>query len=157
MSAYWLFKSEPYAFSIDDLKAEPNSTAFWDGVRNYQARNYLRDTVALGDLVFFYHSGVKEPAVVGVAEVVKAGYPDPSQFDSEAEYFDPKSNPDSPRWYGVEIQFVDTFDRAVSLSEIKNTPSLDSMPLVNRSRLSIQPVSAEAWRIICSMGGFLAK
>ena len=156
MSAYWLFKSEPYAFSIDDLRAEPESTAFWDGVRNYQARNYLRDAVDLGDRVFFYHSGVKEPAVVGVAEVVRAGYPDPTQFDSGAEYFDPKSSLESPRWYGVDIQFVGSFERPVTLALIKDTPALAEMPLVNRSRLSIQPVSMKAWKLICKLGGYSA-
>ena len=156
MSAYWLFKSEPDAFSIEHLRAEPKSTAFWDGVRNYQARNYLRDEVAQGDQVFFYHSGIKSPAVVGVAEVVRSGYPDPTQFDPDASYFDPKSRPESPRWYGVEIRFSDLFTRAVTLAEIRSTPGLEAMPLVNRSRLSIQPVSREAWKIICTLGGISA-
>ena len=156
MSAYWLFKSEPYAFSLDDLKAEPEGTAFWDGVRNYQARNYLRDTVKLGDRVFFYHSGVKAPAVVGVAGVVREGYPDPAQFDSRAEYFDPKARLDSPRWYGVDIRFEGAFEKPVTLATIKGTPSLAEMPLVNRSRLSIQPVSSKAWKVICKLGGYSA-
>ena len=156
MASYWLFKSEPDAFAIDDLRSEPGSVSFWDGVRNYQARNFLRDQVAVGDRVFFYHSGIKDPAVVGVAEVVEAGYPDPTQFDADAPYFDPKSSPESPRWYGVDIRFIGAFEREVTLREIRTMPELESMPLVNRSRLSIQPVSREAWDIICVLGGFSA-
>ena len=153
MKSYWLFKSEPDAFSLSDLKNESRGVAFWDGVRNYQARNFLRDSVSVGDGVLFYHSRIKEPAVVGLAEVVKAGYPDPTQFDVDAEYFDPKSDPEKPRWYGVEIRYAEEFERAVTLKEIKEMPSLSTMALVNRSRLSIQPVLPEAWTIICGLGG----
>ena len=107
----------------------------------------------MGDGVFFYHSRIKEPAVVGVAEVVKAGYPDPTQFDSKAAYFDAKSSLEKPRWYGVDIRFVEAFERPVTLQEIRGISALESMALVNRSRLSIQPVELKAWDIICGLGG----
>ena len=156
MKHYWLFKSEPDAFSLTNLRDSDGGVAFWDGVRNYQARNYLRDSIALGDGVLFYHSRIKEPAVVGLAEVVKAGYPDPTQFDTEAPYFDAKSSPDKPRWYGVDVRFVAAFERPVTLQEIRGLNALESMALVNRSRLSIQPVELEAWTIICGLGGISA-
>ena len=136
---HWLMKSEPEVFSIDDLaKAK---TTFWDGVRNYQARNLMRDDMKPGDLVLFYHSNAKPPGVAGVAEVVKAARPDPSQFDTQSDKFDPASTKKEPRWFGVDIKFNRKFDSPVSLDTIKTVPLLADMILVKRSRLSVQPVS----------------
>jgi predicted RNA-binding protein with PUA-like domain len=150
---YWLFKSEPGCFSFDDLKAQPNMTEHWDGVRNFQARNFLRDTVKVGDGVLFYHSNIPEPVVVGVAEVVKAGYPDFTALDPGSEHFDPKAKPANPIWYMVDVRYVEDLPCPVTLEKIKNNPLLSAMPLVKRSRLSIQPVTPEEWRIILIMGG----
>ncbi|HPX62041.1 MAG TPA: EVE domain-containing protein [Deltaproteobacteria bacterium] len=150
---YWLFKTEPGCFSIDDLKSRPDMTEHWDGVRNFQARNFLRDTVKPGDLVLFYHSNIAEPAVVGIAEVVREGYPDFTAFDPQAEHFDPKSSVEKPIWYMVDVQYVKELKRPVTLERIKSNPLLSEMPLVRRSRLSIQPVTAEQWQIIMAMGG----
>ncbi len=150
---YWLFKSEPGCFSFDDLKARPNMAEHWDGVRNFQARNFLRDTIRKGDLVLFYHSNIPEPVIVGIAEVVREGYPDFTALDPEAEHFDPKASPDNPIWYMVDVCYVEPLTRPVTLDQIKNNPLLAAMPLVKRSRLSIQPVTAEEWRIILTMGG----
>lgn len=151
--AYWLFKSEPGSFSIEDLRNRPGMTEHWDGVRNYQARNYLRDAVKPGDLVLFYHSNIPEPAVVGTAEVVRGGYPDYTAFDPGSDHFDPKSSPVSPVWYMVDVRYVAAMPRPVTLEQIKGNPLLASMPLVKRSRLSIQPVTPEEWRTILAMGG----
>jgi predicted RNA-binding protein with PUA-like domain len=151
--AYWLFKSEPAFFSIDDLANRPGMTEKWDGVRNYQARNYLRDVVKPGDRVLFYHSNITEPAVVGIAEVVRGGYPDYTAFDPGSEHFDPKSSPGAPTWYMVDVRFVAAMPRPVTLEQIKENPLLAAMPLVRRSRLSIQPVTPEEWRTILAMGG----
>lgn len=151
--AYWLFKSEPASFSLDDLKTRPGMTEHWDGVRNYQARNFLRDAVKKGDRVLFYHSNIPEPAVVGIAEVVRPGYPDYTAFDPESRYFDPKSSAKKPIWYMVDVRYVRAFARPVTLAQIKENPLLADMPLVRRSRLSIQPVTPDQWRIILAMGG----
>lgn len=151
--SYWLFKSEPGCFSLDDLRKRPEMTEHWDGVRNFQARNYLRDAVKVGDLVFFYHSNIPEPAVVGIAEVVRAGYPDYTALDPHGEHFDPKATPAKPIWYMVDVRFRQALPREVTLEKIKNNPLLATMPLVNRSRLSIQPVTGEQWQIIAAMGG----
>ncbi len=151
--AYWLFKTEPSAFSLDDLKNRPDMTEHWDGVRNYQARNFLRDKVKTGDLVLIYHSNIAEPAVVGIAQVVRAGYPDFTALDPASDHFDPKSSKGNPIWYMVDVRYVETLTQPVTLERIKGNPLLAHMPLVNRSRLSIQPVSREEWRIILSMGG----
>ena len=153
MPRYWLLKSEPHCFSIDDLKNRPGMTEHWDGVRNYQARNFLRDKVKTGDLVLIYHSNIPEPAVVGIAEVVRAGYPDFTALDPGSDHFDPKSTAANPIWYMVDVRYVETLKRPVTLERIKGNPLLAHMPLVNRSRLSIQPVSREEWRIILSMSG----
>ena len=150
---YWLFKSEPSSFSLGDLKNRPDSTEHWDGVRNFQARNYLRDQVRVGDQVFFYHSNIAEPAVVGIAEVVKAGYPDFTAFDPQSNYFDPRSTPEKPTWYMVDVKFVRELPRPVTLSELKAIPELSDMPLLNRSRLSIQPVGKEEWDQILRLAG----
>ncbi len=150
--AYWLFKTEPGCFSFDDLKNRPDMTEPWDGVRNFQARNFLRDTVAVGDLVLFYHSNIAEPAVVGVAEIVRAGYPDSTARDPQGEHFDPKASAAKPIWYMVDVRYRVPFPRPVTLGQIKSIPLLADMPLVKRSRLSIQPVSDLEWQVILTTG-----
>jgi predicted RNA-binding protein with PUA-like domain len=150
---YWLFKTEPGCFSFDDLKARPNMTEPWDGVRNYQARNFLRDRIKSGDRVLFYHSNIPEPAVVGIVEVTREGYPDFTALDPASGHFDPKASPDNPIWYLVDVRYGEPLPRPVSLERIKANPLLAEMPLVKRSRLSIQPVTADEWRIILIMGG----
>jgi predicted RNA-binding protein with PUA-like domain len=146
---YWLFKSEPDAFSIDDLAAKPKQTEHWDGIRNYQARNYLRDEVKQGDQVLFYHSSCKEVGIAGLAEVVKEAYPDHSQFNPESKYFDPKASPDKPRWVMVDVQFKQKFPKVLSLSKIKNMPDITEIGLVKKGhRLSIMPVSKNEFSII---------
>jgi predicted RNA-binding protein with PUA-like domain len=150
---YWLFKSEPGCFSFADLCGRPERTEHWDGVRNFQARNFLRDEVAVGDEVLFYHSNIPEPAVVGTARVVRAGYPDWTALDPDGEHFDPKASKENPIWYMVDVQADREFRRPVTLHELKTHPGLTGMVLLSRSRLSIQPVTAEEWRIILSLGG----
>lgn len=143
---YWLFKTEPDEFSIDDLKRK--NEEIWDGIRNYQARNFLRDQVALGDLVFIYHSSCKEPGIVGIAKVIKTAFPDPSQFDSQSKYYDAKATTDNPRWTSVTLEFIDKL-RIIALSKLKADKQLESMYLVQKgSRLSIQPVTSEEWEYI---------
>lgn len=152
MQKHWLFKSEPEAFSIEDLAKKPKQTAHWDGVRNYQARNLLRDEIQLGDLVFFYHSNCTPPGIVGIAEVVKQAYPDFTAFDPESPYYDPKSTPERPRWFMVDVRFVRKFPRIITLSDLKSHPLLQNMRVVQKgNRLSINPVTAEEWRIILGM------
>ena len=149
---YWLFKSEPDAFSFDDLVARPDGTEPWDGVRNYQARNLLRDEVRVGDQVLFYHSRTNPPHVAGIAEVVRDGYPDPTQFDPESKYHDPKSDPDAPRWFMVDVKAVRPLERPVSLAELKENPALASMMVTRKgARLSIQPVTPAEFREVLSM------
>jgi predicted RNA-binding protein with PUA-like domain len=150
---FWLFKTEPGCFSFEDLKGRPDMTEHWDGVRNFQARNFLRDTIKTGDRVLFYHSNIPQPAVVGVAEVVRAGYPDFTAMDPNGEHFDPKASPANPIWYMVDVQYVQELPRQVTLEAIKGNPLLADMPLVGRSRLSIQPVTPNEWQIILAMGG----
>lgn len=149
---YWLFKSEPDEYSIADLAAEPGKTGRWDGIRNYQARNFLRDSVQTGDGVLFYHSACKVPAVVGTAEVVRGAYPDPAQFDPESKYFDPKATEEKPRWYCVDIRWQSAFNHPVPLAEIKQNPQLADMVLVKQGRLSIQPVTKEEWDTLVRQG-----
>lgn len=150
---YWLFKSEPSSFSLDDLKSRPDQTEHWDGVRNYQARNFLRDQIKVGDLVFFYHSNIAEPAIVGIAEVVKAGYPDWTALDPQDVHFDPASSPEKPTWYMVDVRFVRELPRPVTLAELKRIPALSGMALLSRSRLSVQPVREEEWSEILRLAG----
>ena len=146
---YWLMKSEPDAFSIDDLAKCPKKTEHWDGVRNYQARNMMRDDMEKGDLVFFYHSNCDVPGIVGIAEVVKTGYPDFTAFDPEAKYYDPKSDPDNPRWYMVDIKYKRKLKRVISLQELKSYKSLSEMPLVRKgNRLSVMPISKKHWDFV---------
>ena len=139
---YWLFKSEPDVFSINDLAVSKDKTTYWDGVRNYQARNFLRDEIKTGDKVLFYHSNTDPNAVTGICEVVKSGYPDFTAFDPDADYFDPKSNKDNPTWYMVDIKLVKIFSNPVILNKIKKNKKLINMQLVKRgNRLSIMPVT----------------
>lgn len=154
MPRYWLFKSDPATFGLEDLERSPGRTTCWDGVRNYQARNFLRDDVQVGDGVLFYHSQSRPPAVVGTAEVVRAAYPDPTQFDRRDPGHDPKSPPGEPRWYAVDIRLRQRLPRPVGLPELRRTPGLEEMVLLRKgSRLSIQPVSAGEWRIVLRLGG----
>jgi predicted RNA-binding protein with PUA-like domain len=153
----WLFKTEPGCFSFDDLKNRPNMTEHWDGVRNFQARNFLRDTIKVGDQVLFYHSNIPEPVVVGLAIVVREGYPDTTALDPNAEHFDNKASPKNPIWYMVDLRYLEPLPKPVTLERIKNNPLLANMPLVKRSRLSIQPVTTEEWRTILSMGGMKSR
>ena len=154
---HWLVKSEPDGFSWDDLTRAPNRTTCWDGVRNFQARNLLRDEMRRGDLVFFYHSGVEPPAVVGVAEVVREGYPDHTAFDRSDEHFDPKSDPQSPTWYMVDLRASRALARPVTLPELRRTPGLERMTLLQKgSRLSVQPVRPEEWEIIERLASFVS-
>jgi len=146
---YWLMKSEPEAFSIDDLAKKTSQTEPWDGVRNYQARNMLRDQMKKGDLAFFYHSNCTPPGIVGVVEIVKEGYPDFSAFEANSKYYDPASKPDNPRWFMVDVQLKQKFKRLISLDELKKNPELQAMQLLRKgNRLSIMPVTAEQWNII---------
>jgi predicted RNA-binding protein with PUA-like domain len=153
MPRYWLMKSEPSVFSIDDLSRAKDGTTRWDGVRNYQARNMLRDEIAVGDGVLFYHSSAEPPAVAGTARVVRAGYPDPSQFDPRDAHFDRDSSRDDPRWYAVDIKFEAKFAREVTLPELRGATALADMVLLRRgSRLSVQPVTAAEWKQIVKRG-----
>lgn len=149
---YWLMKSEPDEFGIDDLKNRPNQIEPWDGVRNYQARNMLRDAMQVGDQVFFYHSSCQAPGIVGVMEIARAGYPDDKAFDPHDKHFDPKSNADKPTWFRVDVKFVEQFTRTISLSALKQHSALNDLALVRRgNRLSIMPVSSEQWALIMAM------
>ena len=151
---YWLFKSDPETFSWDDLKNSPDQTTYWDGVRNYQARNLLRDEIQAGDLVLFYHSQIKPPAVMGTARVVTSGYPDFTALDPDTPHFDPKATQDRPIWYMVDIRLEQAFPRPVTLPELRRTAGLEGMELLRKgSRLSIQPVSPEEFEIITRLGG----
>jgi predicted RNA-binding protein with PUA-like domain len=146
MVQYWLFKSEPTTFSIDDLVDSPHKTTCWEGVRNYQARNFLK-SMNVGDLGFFYHSNTDPPAIVGIVKVVKAAYPDSFAFDSRSRYFDPRSAPDSPRWFLVDVQFVKKFPQALHLDQLRAVKGLEKMELLRKgSRLSIQPVCPDEWQ-----------
>jgi len=148
---YWLMKSEPEAFGIDDL--ERVGTEPWDGVRNYQARNFMRDDMRVGDRILFYHSNCKEPGVVGIAEVASEPYPDPTQFDPESSYHDPKSDPDEPRWMLVDVRYRRHTKRTISLREIKaHADALDGLQLIRRgNRLSVMPVDKDHWDYIIGM------
>lgn len=150
---YWLFKSDPDEFSWQDLMKSKNQSTFWDGVRNYQARNFLRDEIKKGDGVLFYHSSSNLLAVVGYCEVVKEGYPDHTQFDSKNDHFDPKAKKDNPTWFMVDIKFVKEFEQPVTLDSIKANPKLKAMKLIQRGqRLSIQPITKDEWDEILKMG-----
>lgn len=146
---YWLLKTEPNTFSIDDLQSSPKQTTLWEGVRNYQARNFLRDQIKKDDLAFFYHSSCKVPGIVGISRVVRAGYPDPTQFDSNSHYFDPKSSYENPRWYCVDIQLVNKFPDIITLSHLRSVPDLKNMIILQKgNRLSVTPVTKKEWEAI---------
>jgi predicted RNA-binding protein with PUA-like domain len=149
---YWLMKSEPDVFSIDDLKACPNSTEHWDGVRNYQARNFMRDDMKKGDKILFYHSNCKPPGIAGIAKVAKEGYPDHTAFDKKSKYFDAKSKKEEPRWIMVDVKYVKKFKQVISLDELKNHPQLSEMKVLQKgSRLSITPVTEEEFEYILTL------
>lgn len=149
---YWLMKSEPDTFSIDDLCQRPGSTEHWDGVRNYQARNMMRDVMKPGDRAFFYHSNCEEPGIVGIMEVVREGYLDFLAFDPNDPHFDPKSTPDHPRWFMVDVRYVKHLRRTITLKELKEKPELADFALVRRgNRLSIMPVTKTQWDFILSL------
>ncbi len=151
---YWLFKSEPESFSIHDLAKAPRKTTFWDGVRNYQARNFLRDTVKLGDRVLFYHSNADPLEIAGTAEVVKVGYPDHTAFDPDDHHYDPKSNPDSPTWYMVDIKLLQIFPRSVTRQQLQESAGTASMQVLKRGmRLSIQTVTPAEWQAVHELAG----
>ena len=151
---YWLFKSEPDAFSIDDLKAMKGRRDHWDGIRNYQARNLMRDEMKKGDLGYFYHSSCKVRGVVGVVEVVKEAYPDHTARNPKEKYYDPKSSEENPRWFMVDVKFKQKFKEIVTLESLRQINALSDMVLLRKgSRLSIQPVSKKEWNAILKMSG----
>ena len=155
---YWLVKSEPDTFSFDDLLARPDRTTHWDGVRNYQARNFMRDEMKKGDLVFFYHSSADPTAIVGTAEVVRDGYPDNSAFDPKDSHYDPKSKKDEPTWFMVDLRARDRFREPVTLTDLRGVKGLEKMVLLQKgSRLSVQPVTEREWEIICRLAGVAAR
>jgi predicted RNA-binding protein with PUA-like domain len=148
--AYWLMKSEPDVYGIDDLARDQREP--WDGIRNYQARNMMRDDMKVGDEVFFYHSNCKEPGIVGIMKVASKPYPDPTQFDRKSKYFDPKSSQDNPRWVLVDVRFVRKLKRNITLAELKETKGLDGLILTRKgNRLSIMPVEKKHWNKILSL------
>jgi predicted RNA-binding protein with PUA-like domain len=152
--SYWLMKSEPDVFGIDDLATSPRRTTHWDGVRNYQARNFLRDAMRVGDLAFFYHSSCAEPAIVGVMKVVRAGYPDHTAFATDDKHFDPDSDPAKPRWYMVDVQLQRKLERPVTLATLRKHEKgrLKGLALLQRgNRLSVTPVSAAHWKCILAL------
>ncbi len=151
---YWLMKSDPDTYGLAHLEQERDRTTCWDGVRNYKARNYLRDEIQVGDGVLFYHSRSDPPAVMATAKVVRAGYPDPSQFDRRSKYHDPKSDRDAPRWYAVDIQLEKKLAQPVDLPTLRDKPALGKMALLRKgNRLSVQPVTEQEWKTILKLGG----
>lgn len=143
--AYWLMKSEPNTYSIDDLASAKNQAGFWDGVRNYQARNFLRDAMKPGDLAFFYHSSCAVPGIVGIIEIIETGCVDHTAFDPQSHYFDPAATRDNPRWYGVKFKLVEKF-QIIPLEILRNNPILHSMQLLKKgNRLSVLPVTEKEW------------
>ena len=149
---YWLMKSEPDAFSIQDLKSCPERTEHWDGVRNYQARNFMRDEMKKGDMVLFYHSSCKNVGVAGIAKVVKESYPDHTQFDPNSKYYDEKASEETPRWFMVDVKWVETFKEVIPLKLLKECKELRDMHLVKKgTRLSIQPVTEKEFLFITSL------
>ena len=151
---FWLMKSEPDEFSIDDLISRKNGITYWEGIRNYQARNFMRDEMKVGDGALFYHSRANPLAVVGTMDIASVPYPDPSQFDPESKYFDPKSTKENPRWMLVDVKFTAKFDAPVTREQIKETPGLEDMMVIKKgARLSIQPVTEQEWKIIHELAG----
>jgi predicted RNA-binding protein with PUA-like domain len=151
--SYWIFKSEPDEYGIDHLAAEKTRTARWDGIRNYQARNNLRDKVGKGDLVLFYHSSCKQIGVAGTMEVVRAAYPDPAQFDPDSAYYDAKSDPEDPRWYCVDVRLVEKFPELVPTRVLKAHAGTAGLSIFQQGRLSIAPVTAAQWRAVHRLAG----
>lgn len=148
--AYWLMKSEPDAYSIEDL--ERDGSGMWEGCRNYTVRNFLRDAMKKGDRAFFYHSSISPSGIVGEMEITSDAYPDPTQFDPESEYFDAKSPKDNPRWFARDVKFIRKYSEMVTLATLKSTPGLENMGVVQRGqRLSIMPVTPEEWKIVMGM------
>lgn len=146
---YWLFKTEPTTYSIDDLKKAPDQTTHWEGVRNYQARNFLRDDVSVADQILFYHSLANPPGIAGVCVVVRSGYPDHTAFNPDSKYYVPKSDPKNPAWYMVDVKLKFRLSEILPLSVLKETPGLEKMAVTQKgSRLSIQPVTAAEWKIV---------
>ena len=151
---YWLMKTEPDVFSIRDLQARPGKTEPWNGVRNYTARNHMRDLMSLGDEVLFYHSSVTPAGVAGVATIAKTAYPDHTAMDPKTDYFDPKAKPGTNPWVMVDVKFKKEFPRLVTLEEMRNAPGLESMMVIKRGmRLSIQPVTPEEFAIVLKLAG----
>lgn len=149
---YWLMKSEPEAFSVNDLKNSPRKTDHWDGVRNYQARNMMRDQMKKGDQVFFYHSNCPQPGIVGIMEVVREGYPDFTAFDPKDPHYDLKNDPDNPRWYMVDVRYIRTLRQPITLQALKSHRQLADMSLVQRgNRLSVMPVTRNQWNFILGL------
>ena len=149
---YWLMKSEPDVYGIDHLKAANKKTDTWDGVRNYQVRNMMRDDMKKGDLAFFYHSNCKEPGIAGIMIIVREGYPDYTALDPNEKYYDPKSDPDNPRWYMVDVRYVRKLKRVITLTELKTHPELEDLPLIRRgNRLSVMPLSEQHWNFILKL------
>lgn len=150
---YWLMKSEPDVFSFEDLKKRPNKTEPWNGVRNYQARNFMRDEMKIGDLILFYHSSCDIPGVAGIAKVSSEPYADSTQFDSKSEYFDPKATKESPRWFLVDVSFKENLKKHVALTELRSQKKLEKMRLLMPgNRLSILPVTQEEFELIRELG-----
>jgi predicted RNA-binding protein with PUA-like domain len=150
---YWLVKSEPEVFSFDDLLRIHNKTTHWNGIRNFAARNFMKDGMRLGDRVFYYHSMSEAPAIVGICEVVREAYPDDSAFDPASEGYDPKSDRAKPTWYMVDLRAVAQFTRPVTLAEVKARKELQGMAMLRIGRLSVTPVRAAEWDVICRMAG----
>jgi predicted RNA-binding protein with PUA-like domain len=152
--AYWLMKTEPTSFSVEDLERAPHKTTTWDGVRNYQARNMLRDQMKIGDQAFLYYSSCAEPGIVAIVEIVEEGYPDPTAFDRKHHHYDPQSDPDKPRWFMVDVQLQRRLKRIITLKELREyaTTRLNGMMLLRTgNRLSVTPVSAAHWKFIRSL------
>jgi predicted RNA-binding protein with PUA-like domain len=149
---YWLMKSEPSVFSINDLNNHSHKTGFWDGVRNYQVRNMIRDDINQGDRAFFYHSSCPVPGIVGIIEITSQGYVDKTQFDPKSRYFDATSSLDKPRWYGVDVKLITALSTIISLEHLKKSPELKDMTLLKKgNRLSIMPITKTEWDIILKL------
>ncbi len=150
--AHWLMKSEPDVYSIDDLQRD--RVNMWEGCRNYTVRNFFRDAMQIGDLAFFYHSNIAPVGIAGIMKIVRTGYPDPTQFDPNSEYFDPKAPSDGSRWMAVDVEFVEKFPRVLTITELKANEKLSTMGVVQRGqRLSVMPVTLEEWSEVLSMLG----
>ncbi len=154
---YWLMKSEPDVFGLDDLVNAENKTTTWEGVRNYEARNFMRDQMRVGDGILFYHSNSKPPHIAGTATVASKSYPDPTQFDADSDYFDKKSTKELPIWYLVDVKYESTFPQPIDRSTLQNDPICGEMMLFKRNRLSITPVTSEEWLAVHQLAGVKPK